>query len=59
MGMSEGTLWEKWGTLRTPCGDLVENPPQGSRLLPQGVEGDGLDLVAIFGKVWWVSWKTW
>jgi len=59
MGMSEDTLWEKWGTLWPPCGDLVENPPQGSRLLPQRIEGNGVDLVAIFGKVWWVSWKTW
>lgn len=49
---SEGTLWEKEGTLRPPCGDLVAEIPQGSVLLPQGVEGDGGNLVAIFGNTY-------
>ena len=41
-----GTLWEKEGTLRTPCGNLVGTFPQGSGLLPQGTEVVGGDLAA-------------
>lgn len=41
-----GTLWEKEGTLRIPCGHLVGIFPQGSGLLSQGTEGSDEDLVA-------------
>lgn len=50
MGVPEGTLWEKKGTLRVPCGNLVADAPQGCGLLPQGIRDDEADLVAFSGK---------